>query len=82
MTEDYFVESPSDPASLSYRCAYSLDNKLIYVGSAKAGSLQSDPVWRIKKRVFSGQNLTEVLYAGGNGQFINVWDNRELYSYS
>ena len=81
MSEEIFFESQEDSVALTYRCAYEINN-LIYVGAAKTGSLTSDPMWRIKKRVFSGVNVIAVLYADGNPQFDNVWDNRESYSYS
>ena len=57
-------------------------NKLIYQGKAKIGSLTSQAVWQIKKLIYSGDNLTAIQWANGNDSFNNIWDNRNLITYS
>ena len=52
-----------------------------YIGYATPSSLSSDPVWQILKLVPT-TGLVQLLYAGGNGQYINVWDNRTSLVYS
>jgi len=54
----------------------------VYVGFAIPGTPTSFPTWRIMKLTYSGENLLSVLWAGGNNQFVNVWDNRAALLYS
>lgn len=50
-----------------------------YVGFAAPGTATSSASWRIKRIVnASGADR----YADGNGNFDNIWDNRESLSYS
>lgn len=53
---------------------------ITYVGQSVAGSATSSAVWRIK-RLDSTSGLV-VLYADGDTNFNNVWDNRASLSYS
>jgi len=55
-------------------------NTITYVGEADAGSLSSSAVWRIKK--MDTTTGTIVLWADGNAQFDNIWDNREELNYA
>ena len=51
-----------------------------YIGLADVGSVTSAPVWQIKKLdVTTG---VSVIWADGNVNFDNVWDNRTSLSYS
>jgi hypothetical protein len=51
-----------------------------YIGEAAPASSTSSPVWRIRKLdTTSGVNL---LYADGDTQFNNVWDNRASLTYT
>ncbi len=52
-----------------------------YVGKADPGSLEANPVWKIKKMVSSG-SIFKVLFADGNKDFDNVWANRTNLYYS
>lgn len=52
-----------------------------YFGFAQAGSSTSAAVWKIKKLMVSG-TVTSILFADGNNQYDNVWDNRASLSYS
>jgi len=50
---------------------------LIYIGEALPGSSESSSVWRIKQITPTG-----VLFADGNTNFDNRWDQRASLSYS
>lgn len=52
----------------------------VYVGYAIVGSTTSSAVWKIKR--IKTTNVVEVLYAGGNAFYDNVWDDRSSLSYS
>ena len=55
---------------------------LFYRGEALAGSLTSDPAWRIRKvETLSGEDVMQT-WADGNTDFDNVWDDRLTLSYS
>ena len=73
------VSSPSPDAETSTR----LDEAsatISYVGSAPPGSLTSAAVWSIK-RLDSTSGLV-VLWADGNSEADNIWNNRASLSYS
>jgi hypothetical protein len=50
-----------------------------YIGHAVPGSVTSGGVWRIKRLTNSDAT---VLWADGDGNFNNVWDDRASLSYS
>lgn len=52
----------------------------IYKGKAEPGSLESDPVWRISKITFVGEDIFET-WADGDSLFNKQWSNRESYNY-
>jgi hypothetical protein len=56
---------------------------LIYKGWALAGALESDVVWRIQKIIIDDVtgDVTKI-FADGNTEFDNAWDDRLLYNYS
>ena len=53
----------------------------VYIGEADPGITTAQALWRIKRTVFTGDD-SETLFAGGNENFDNVWDNRAGFSYS
>ena len=54
-----------------------------YFGEAVPGSNTSDQVWRIRLiSNNSSSGVVTVLWADGNNNFDNIWDNRKLYVYS
>ena len=53
----------------------------IYIGDAQAGTTTAAASWRVKRIVFTGDD-SETLFAGGNVNFDNVWDDRLGFSYS
>lgn len=55
----------------------------VYIGEAIVGSSQSNSVWKIKKLTYDGSgNLAATLFADGNDNFDNIWDDRASLSYS
>jgi hypothetical protein len=57
-------------------------NNILYYGRAKPGSLKSAAAWSIQFYTYSGNNITDIQYAGGKDTFTNVWDDRASLSYS
>jgi hypothetical protein len=53
----------------------------MYKGEAAVGSLESAAVWRISKITIIDDDISEV-WADGNSNFDNVWDNRLSLSYT
>lgn len=52
-----------------------------YIGFASPGTATSESYWRIMK-VDSSSNPTQILYAGGDAGYKNVWNDRASLSYS
>ena len=52
-----------------------------YIGDAKPATATSAATWRIKRMVETGPDL-EILWADGDANFDNVWDDRAGLSYS
>ena len=56
---------------------------VIYKGWSEPGTSESSPLWRIQQITFVGTDEDVViLWANGNGDFTNVWDNRASLAYS
>lgn len=51
-----------------------VNSNLTYEGRALHGSLESDPVWQIKRTIKSG-TITKTIYAD-SGNYTQIWDNR------
>ena len=54
---------------------------VVYVGRALPGSDDADAVWEIR-RIDKRVSPITILRADGNGEFDNVWDDRDSLSYS
>lgn len=52
----------------------------IYIGEAAPDALTSAPVWRIKKLLTVGPQKG-IVYANGNADYINIWDERHTLVY-
>jgi hypothetical protein len=52
-----------------------------YVGEALPSTVTSAALWRIKRIVETGPDIV-ILWADGNENFDNVWDDRAGLSYS
>ena len=61
---------------------YDGSGNLIYSGKAEPGTSKTVGAWQIKKYTYSGDNLTDIQFAGGKGDFIYIWNNRASLSYS
>ncbi len=64
------------------RIAYNGSNLTEYLGKAVPGTATSAATWQIKKLIYSGNYVIEILFADGDGDFDNVWDNHASLSYS
>ena len=53
-----------------------------YHGWANPGTPTAEAKWRIRKLVYSGTFLTDILWVDGNQNFDNKWDDRTTLSYS
>jgi hypothetical protein len=73
----------SQTNSLSESSALALQVDVVdtvtYLGEASIGSATSSAVWRIKKIVETGDDVS-ITYAGG--KFNQVWDNRASLTYA
>lgn len=56
------------------------DTNVQYVGEARIGTTTSEAKWRIQK--INKTTGTVITWADGDGEFDNIWDNRESLSYS
>lgn len=64
---------------LAQRVDDTTTTNIVYVGYANIGSLDSDPVWKIKKiDTINGANTT---WADGDDAFDNIWDDRTTLTY-
>ncbi len=69
---------------LTHAFEYDTQGKMIYHGTAKAGSGKSkdQSIWRIYKNTFDATgNLTDIQWANGNTEFDNKWDDRLSLDY-
>ncbi len=55
---------------------------IVYKGEAIVGSLTSSPVWRIRKVITDAGDDMSVIWADGNADFDNVWDDRLTIPYT
>ena len=55
---------------------------VIFMGRTEAGNAKSDSHWQIKKFTYDGKDLTDIQWAGGDGNFSRIWDDRDTYIYS
>lgn len=56
--------------------------EVTYKGEAAAGVLTSAASWRISRLTIQSDGDTEILWADGNTNYDNIWDNRLSLSYS
>jgi len=74
------VVSPAD--NKTQRIAYTSDGLPEYVGYARPGTAEGVAYWQIKKFVYSGTNVIQVLWCDGNAKFDNVWTGYATHTYS
>ncbi len=71
-------ETPDDKIA---RMAYT-GNSLLHLGIAPPGTGSSDAKWRIREYTYAGGSVVSILFADGNLNFDNVWNDRASLSYS
>ena len=59
-----------------------VSDTITYVGKTFAGLATSEAVWQIKKLESAVDGDLIITYAGGQGSFNYVWDDRAGLSYS
>ena len=64
------------------RIAYNGSGMPEYIGLSLPGASESGTIWQIRKLIYSGTNVTQILWAGGNNNFDNSWTNHSSLSYS
>jgi hypothetical protein len=67
---------------LIQKLAYNANGLVEYQGYAKPGTTTSTSGWLIKKLIYDGFNVTDILFEGGNLEFDAIWDNRASLDYS
>ena len=63
------------------KLSYSGSN-IEYIGYAAPGASESSQEWVIMKYTYSGDNMTDKKFAGGNANFDKAWNERANYDYS
>lgn len=71
--ETQIVSSPFQTLRMNDGATY------LYIGKAVIGSSTASAVWQIQRIT---QSDTTILWADGNGNFDNIWDNYSSLSYS
>ena len=64
-----------------YAVEVAVSDNYTYVGEASPGTDISSALWRIKRVEEDGDD-THILWADGNSDFDNIWDNYASLSYS
>lgn len=59
-----------------------INENLLYKGEATAGSLETSPLWRIRKIEIGPDGDVVQTWANGNSNFINRWSDRLTLTYS
>lgn len=60
---------------------YRVVGSAIYIGEAPPGTADSTVGWRIKKLLTSGSDF-DILWANGTSDYVHVWNNWNLLTYS
>ena len=64
------------------RVDFSADGLTIYKGEAAVGSAESAAAWRIRKLTLNAESDVTEVWADGDANFDNVWDDRLTIIYS
>ena len=64
------------------RMAYTAQGLPEFIAIALPGAATSAATWQIRKLIYTGTNATAVLWADGNNNFDNIWDDYASLSYS
>lgn len=66
-----FIVEGSTPGQIEYVCETDQVHKLL-----------SDPVWRIKKLIYDGTFLVQVIWANGNAEFNKAATDPTAFTYT
>ena len=80
--EYYLPRNVLVPAGYSVRLAWNVDNLVEYVGLSLPGTATSEAGWQVRKCTYSTTYLQSILWADGDRNFDNIWDDRVSLSYS
>lgn len=58
-----------------------ITDDLLYRGEAVVGSLESSPVWRIRKLIIGEDNDVTEIWANGTADYVHTWTDRTIYTY-
>lgn len=79
---DFNIDTDALSAAMAYKTEVDeVSASVTYVGIAAPGTATSAASWQIKKIITTGADI-EIVFADGNSNFDNVWDNRAGLSYS
>jgi len=71
-----------DEVALAKRVDFNEAQDEIYKGDATPGTIDSDPLWRIRKLTIASDNDVREMWADGTADYIKVWNDRDTYSYT
>lgn len=78
---DEIIGEITTSVEMQYNKVIDVVGSTTYIGEADPGSALASAVWRIKRIQVVG-DVSTILWADGNSDFDNVWDNRAALSYS
>ena len=68
--------------NLQYQARFEYSTgQVLYAGYAPATAAESDPMWVIKKYVYSGTDVVKIVFADDSSNFNKIWSNRTSYTY-
>ena len=56
--------------------------EVTYRGDAIPGTTEAAALWRVQRLTMQSDGDMEIIFADGNDDFDNIWDNRLSLSYS
>ncbi len=63
------------------RRAYNSDGQVEYIGEAQPGTQTSVKGWRIHKRTYVSNRLTNIAWANFDAKFNKIWNSRATYNF-
>ena len=78
---DEIIGEITTSVEMQYNKIIDVVGSTTYIGEADPGSALASAVWRIKRIQVVG-DVSTILWADGNSNFDNVWNNRAALSYS
>lgn len=53
-----------------------------YIGKARIGASEADPVWKIQKMITDANGGLSILHVDGQSKSNSTWNDRTLYAYA